>query len=130
MSESESEETDFHPELFGLLDNPGVVRFDCVDYPLAVTEYSDDEYIEHNTAPDWIRVSYDDLSLDINTAGDSMENINSDCKKLSRSMDDIHTLYSDAYSSDSGRWRIPKWNVSHCDCSREHFMNFYLDKIS
>ena len=99
-SESESEE-DFDPGLFGLLDNPGVVRFGCVDYPLAVTEYSDDE---HNTAPDWIRVSYDDLNLDINTAGDIMKDINSDSKKLSRSMNDIHTIYSDAYSSDSGRW--------------------------
>merc|ERR1711892_1531839 len=91
-SESESEE-DFNPELFGLLDNPGVVRFGCVDYPLTVTEYSDDEYsddeylavTEHNTAPDWIRVSYDDLNLDINTAGDVMEDINSDSKILSRS---------------------------------------------
>ena len=94
LSESGSEETDFHPELFGLLDNPGVVRFGCVDYPLAVTEYSDDE---HNTAPDWIRVSYDDLNLDINTAGDIMEDINSDSKILSRSVDDINntTFYSD-----------------------------------
>merc|ERR1712128_301396 len=90
-SESESEEN-FDPGLFGLLDNPGVVRFDCVDYPLAVTEYSDDEYIEHNTDLDWIRVSYDDLSLDINTAQDIKKDINIDSKKLSRSVDDIHTL--------------------------------------
>ena len=99
-SESESEE-DFDPGLFGLLDNPGVVRFGCVDYPLAVTEYSDDE---HNTAPDWIRVSYDDLNLDINTAGDIMEDINSDSKILSRSVDDI---YSDAYWRNTGGGRIP-----------------------
>ena len=33
VSESGSAEVDFHPELFGLLDNPGAVRFRCVDYP-------------------------------------------------------------------------------------------------
>ena len=26
----------FHPEQFGLLEDPGVIRFDCIDYPLAV----------------------------------------------------------------------------------------------
>ena len=36
-------EDDFHPELFGLLEDPGVVRFDCVDYPLAVIKHSDDK---------------------------------------------------------------------------------------
>ena len=37
-SESEIDpEDDFHPELFGLLDNPGVLRFDDLDYPLQVT---------------------------------------------------------------------------------------------
>merc|ERR1711892_1462984 len=93
-SESESEE-DFDPGLFGLLDNPGVVRFGCVDYPLAVTEYSDDEYLA--SAPDWIRVSYDDLNLYINTAGDIMEDINSDSKIISRYVDDIHknSFYDD-----------------------------------
>eukprot|EP00092_Neocalanus_flemingeri_P108367 GFUD01139173.1.p1 GENE.GFUD01139173.1~~GFUD01139173.1.p1 ORF type:complete len:208 (+),score=59.51 GFUD01139173.1:164-787(+) len=98
LSESDSDENDFHPELFGLLDNPGVVRFGCVDYPLAVTEYSDDEYLavsEHNTAPDWIRVSYDDLNLDIDTAQDYIEDIDSDSKMLSRSLDDIHISYND-----------------------------------
>ena len=38
LSECETDETDFHPELFGLLDNPGVVRFGDLDYPLTVTE--------------------------------------------------------------------------------------------
>ena len=54
---------DFQPELFGLLDNPGVLRFGCLDYPLTVTEESDD-----NTAPERIRVSYDDIPLDNHTA--------------------------------------------------------------
>ena len=40
--ESDSEDN-FHPELFGLLEDPGVVRFDCVDYPLAVIKHSDDK---------------------------------------------------------------------------------------
>ena len=83
-SESETDEDDFDPGLFGLLDNPGVVRFDCVDYPLAVTEYSDDEYLAA-------------INLDINTAWDIMEDINSDSKILSRSVDDINntTFYTD-----------------------------------
>merc|ERR1712027_275309 len=40
LSESDSED-DFHPELFGLLEDPGVVRFDCIDYPLAVIKHGD-----------------------------------------------------------------------------------------
>merc|ERR1712055_378551 len=78
-SEESETENDFNPEQFGLLDNPGVVRFDSVDYPVVVTENSDDEYItvdEHNTAAtDWLRVSYDNLNLGINTGGDTLNNI-------------------------------------------------------
>ena len=86
VSESDSEEDEFHPELFGLLNNPGVMRFNFVDYPLEVSAYSDEEDLaasEHNTALDWIRVSYDDLTLDSNTA----DNRISDRKILSRSLD-------------------------------------------
>ena len=36
-------EDDFQPELFGLLEDPGVVRFDCVDYPHVVIKHSDDQ---------------------------------------------------------------------------------------
>ena len=43
LSGNESDESDFHPKLFGLLDNPGVMRFDHLDYPLAVTEDSDED---------------------------------------------------------------------------------------
>ena len=32
------DEEEFHPELFGLLEDPGVLRFDCVDYPQAAIE--------------------------------------------------------------------------------------------
>jgi hypothetical protein len=87
LNESDGEsEDDFHPELFGLLDNPGVVRFGCLDYPLAVTEYSDDEDIA-DAAPDWIRVSYDDLTMGKDSSKDS------DRKILSRSLDDISNIY-------------------------------------
>ena len=82
-SDRESED-DFHPELFGLLDNPGVVRFDCIDYPLAVTENRDDEDIA-DTAPDWIRVSYDDLTM----GKDTVEDDDSDRKIISRSLDSM-----------------------------------------
>ena len=38
LPESENEvDKLFSPELFGLRDNPGVLRFDFIDYPLAVT---------------------------------------------------------------------------------------------
>ena len=40
--ESDSEDN-FHPELFGLLEDPGVVRFDTVDYPHVVIKHSDDQ---------------------------------------------------------------------------------------
>jgi hypothetical protein len=88
-SDGESED-DFHPELFGLLDNPGVVRFCCLDYPLAVTEYSDDRDIG-DAATDWIRVSYDDLTIGKDTVKDG----DSDRKILSRSLDDIRNMYED-----------------------------------
>ena len=88
-SDRESED-DFHPELFGLLDNPGVVRFGCLDYPLAVTEYGDAEDIA-DAAPDWIKVSYDDLTM----GKDSVKDGDSDRKILSRSLDDIRNIYKD-----------------------------------
>ena len=78
LDESDGEsEDDFHPELFGLLDNPGVVRFGCLDYPLAVTEYGDAEDIA-DAAPDWIKVSYDDLTM----GKDSVKDGDSDKKTL------------------------------------------------
>ena len=81
MTKSETDESDFHPELFGLLDNPGVVRFGCLDYPQAVTEDSDQEYVidtKHVTDNDWIRVSCGDLIQPIDTA----ENIYFDILKI------------------------------------------------
>jgi hypothetical protein len=103
LNESEREsEDEFHPELFGLLDNPGVVRFGDIDYPLAVTEYSDDEDISDaaDAAPDWIRVSYDDLNMMKDTVKDSY------IKMLSRSLDDNSNIHSD----DERR------KIKRCDC--------------
>ena len=85
-------EDDFHPELFGLLDSPGVVRFGCLDYPPAVTDYGDDDNIaDANCIPDWIRVSYDDLTMQKDTVKDS----DGDRKILSRSVDDVRNIHSD-----------------------------------
>ena len=91
INESESDECEqFSPELFGLLDNPGVVRFDCVDYPLAVTEDIEEEYVnEQKTGEHWIRVSCDDLTNDNNVGRGRMQN--SDKRKLSKSVDDINS---------------------------------------
>merc|ERR1712173_166191 len=38
-------EENFRPELLGLLDNPGVVRFNSLDYPIVDLEYSDENSI-------------------------------------------------------------------------------------
>ena len=97
MSESETDENDFHPELFGLLDNPGVVSFGCLDYPLAVTEYSHQEYEtdeDHDNVPHWIKVSCDDLTKHIDTPWDGLDDIDSDKNVLSKSLDDIHSVFS------------------------------------
>ena len=96
LSESEPEEA-FQPELFGLLDNPGVVRFGCLDYPLTVTEGSHQEYgtdMEHNFDHHWIRVSYDDLNMDVDAVKNRLENTFGDTKILSRSLDNIHNQLS------------------------------------
>ena len=66
------------------------MSFGCLDYPLAVTEYSDDEDIA-DAAPDSIRVSYDDLTM----GKDSVKDGDSDRKILSRSLDDIRNSYKD-----------------------------------
>ena len=92
LSDVESEHY-FDPGQLGLLDNPGVVRFGCVDYPEEVSEYIDDVDItasEHNTAPSWIRMSYDDLNLYSNTAEDDLEDRNSYSRILSISLNDVH----------------------------------------
>ena len=64
------------------------MRFGCLDYPLAVTEDSDQAYSEVVTANDWIRVSCDDLTKDI----DNSEDIFRDRKISSRSLDNISNL--------------------------------------
>ena len=92
LSGNESDEGDFHPKLFGLLDNPGVMRFDCLDYPLAVTEDSDEEYDKKDdTANHWIRVSCDDLA---NILGGQLSNFNIEAKICSKSLYDIPNSYS------------------------------------
>jgi hypothetical protein len=66
------------------------VRFGCLDYPLEVTEYSDDEDIA-DAAPDWMRVSYDDLTM----GKDYVKHGGySDRKMLSRFLDDIINIHS------------------------------------
>ena len=52
LTESDSEDN-FHPEIFGLLEDPGVVRFECVDYPLDVIKHSEDKDLGEET-PGWM----------------------------------------------------------------------------
>ena len=111
LSDIETDESDFHPELLGLLDNPGVVRFGCLDYPLAVTEDSDEENEtekEYENVPDWIRVSCDDLTHHIVTSGYGLEDI--DRNILSRSLDDIHTVFSALPKKHKG-------SITSCVCN-------------
>ena len=42
------DEEEFHPELFGLLEDPGVLRFECVDYPQAAIEMLEENVSEEN----------------------------------------------------------------------------------
>ena len=79
VSESGSEDS-FNPELFGLMDNPGVVRFDSLDYPLTVIEDSDDE--------DNADTAIDDLGHDTETYS------------LSKSLDNIKNIYGDIGRKD------------------------------
>ena len=88
-------EEDFNPGIFGLIENPGVLRLSSVDYPLNVTENNDEENLaipEENCTLDWIRLSYDDLHLDINTdnAGDQQTLTT----MLSRSLDTLLVINS------------------------------------
>ena len=51
----------FSMEVFGLVDNHGVVGFEFLDYPSNVTQNGNDEdFVEHQN--DWMRVSLDDLT--------------------------------------------------------------------
>ena len=113
-SDSETDEDDFRPELFGLLDNPGVLRFGCLDYPLAVTVDGDEEYEtekEQDNAPDRIRVFCDDLTHYIDAAWNGFD-IDSDRNVLSRSLDDIHVF--------SALHKKRKGSKPNCSC------NFHL----
>merc|ERR1712106_1085307 len=80
-SESESgSEDSFNPELFGLMDNPGVLRFDSLDYPLTVIEDCDDEDNEDTAT--------DDLGHD------------TERYSLSKSLDNIKNIYGDERRKD------------------------------
>ena len=62
------EEDKLEPGLFGLLEDPGVLRLEFSDYPDSVFETEDlrhNQDITHNSK-DWIRKSYDELDVDSN----------------------------------------------------------------
>ena len=61
------QERDFCPELFGLLDNPGVLRFEEVDYPLEVVAQIKE-----------MKNSLDDSDILLNQTSDSLN----DCKDI------------------------------------------------
>ena len=78
--ESDSEDN-FHPELFGLLEDPGVVRFDCVDYPHVVIKHSDDK--DQGEAVTQLRNKYESHDAEIAKSGRNI---------LSRSLDSIPSI--------------------------------------
>ena len=74
--------------IFLQLDNPGVVRFYCVDYSLEITENSDEEYgMEQKTDQNWLKGSCDDLTQYNKDVKGTLKH--SDKRKLSKSSDDI-----------------------------------------
>ena len=76
------------------------MRFGGVDYPEEASEYSDDEDLaasQQTIALDWIRFSYDDLSLDSKTGRTDMQDRISAIKILSRSVEDIFNCYGDRF---------------------------------
>jgi len=87
--ESDSED-DFNPELFGLLEDPGVVRFDCVDYPLTVIKHSDDKD-QGEATNDWRKE--DDHE------NDEPEITEYETKLLSKSNDSISSINDVPYIS-------------------------------
>lgn len=67
------DEEKLDPGLFGLLEDPGVLRLDFSDYPDSVFEAEEAEDVfdpSHqdiaNNSKDWIRKSYDELDVDSN----------------------------------------------------------------
>merc|ERR1712179_749777 len=87
--DSDSEDN-FHPELFGLLEDPGVVRFDCVDYPLAGIKYSDDKD-QGEAITDWRKED--------NHENDDHEITENETKLLSKSNESISSINDVPYLS-------------------------------
>jgi hypothetical protein len=94
-------EDDFCPELFGLLDNPGVVRFSDIDYPKAVTEHSDTEDKADTDPPEWKKVPYDDIPMDNDPAWYNLKDV--DCEKsiISECIYDIRNRFGDEGRGDT-----------------------------
>ena len=89
---------EFHPELFGLLDDPGVLRIEDVDYPPEIMNHSDPN-TSTKTNMNWIRFSSDNLSdiicVDMNPAKTLLEQ-----NFISRSLNNLH-LYTSASNDRS-----------------------------
>jgi hypothetical protein len=83
-SSLDDSDDDFYPELFGLLDNPGVVRFGDIDYPLAVTEDSHDEGLA-DTDPAWY----------------NLKDVDSEKGIIHGSIDDISNRFGDEGRGDT-----------------------------
>ena len=64
------EEDKLDPGLFGLLDDPGVLRLDFDDYPDSVYVTEEENFdrpgSDVSSNKDWIRKSYDELDVDTN----------------------------------------------------------------
>ena len=92
-SDSETEESEkfFQPELLGLLDNPGVVRVACLDYPWTVTEHGEEEgdVVDGDSNCHWLRLSHSDITKHSDFVRDISEVLNSDVRILSRSMSEL-----------------------------------------
>ena len=86
-TEDESDD-DFHPELLGLIDDPGVIRFEDLDDPSEIKIYSD-EKVPPMWKKNWIRVSSENISDMVYNDGETLKDP-LDQNFISRSLDDLH----------------------------------------
>ena len=62
------DEDKLEPGLFGLIEDPGVLRLNFDDYPDSVYDIAEnaEDHSDTTNNKDWIRKSYDELDVDTN----------------------------------------------------------------
>ena len=116
-SKDESDD-DFHPELLGLIDDPGVIRFENLDDPSEI-EIDLGQKVPPMWKKNWIRVSSENISDIIDDDSESFKDL-LDQNFISRSLDDLH-LHSSLSNDRSELISIRKCQRHYC----YHILNCY-----